>query len=471
MSTSPDTQISPSRPKAPRWTAFRAALYRAVSILSILVGIVALLNLDALLGGHPDLPMAGEQLSYALLFVAGIFTGFHCVGMCGALVVGYTVKAAAGSGGSKYLTHLYYGLGKTLSYTVIGGLFGALGAVVTFTPFMRGVAGIAAGIFLLVFGLATLNLFPSLSRFRIKVPGFVMRHLGQAYRQNSNPFVIGLLNGLMIICGPLQAMYIMAAGTGSPLDGAKMLFVFGLGTLPMMMGFGLLASALSKQFAPKIVKASGVIVIGLGAIMLNRGLAMTGQGHDFHALAARWWPGERSVAEAPAMAEEAQVIHMAVNREGFVPSQFTLRKGVPVRWIIQGEALDYCNHRIVVPGLGLEFDVHPGENVIEFTPSQTGMVPWGCWMGMRQGAFLVHEQPAAPPVLNPLAALHDHGPGGHQSHAQMAGHAGHAGHGAAHEDQGHGGHDHAADAPPEWMRALLEKSAAAIDALRRNLKP
>jgi sulfite exporter TauE/SafE len=428
-------------------------LRRLLSILLIAVGILFLLNLDRFMSGHPALPVNGEELSYALLFIAGLFTGFHCVGMCGALVVGYTVKAAAGEGGSKYLTHAYYGAGKTLSYTVIGGLFGALGAIVTFTPFMRGMAGLAAGVFLLLFGLATLNLFPSLSRFRIKMPGFVMKHLGKAYRSNSNPFVIGLLNGLMVICGPLQAMYIMAAGTGSPLDGAKMLFVFGLGTLPVMTGFGILTSALSKQLAPKIVKASGVVVIALGAIMVNRGLVMVGQGYDFDSLMARWAPlsHESQRTAAPA---EVQVIHMTVDDHRYVPNQFTLRKGVPVRWIIHGEDLDYCNHRIVVPSLGLEFDVRKGENIIEFTPNQTGVIPWSCWMGMVSGNFMVHEEVPRPPVMALVPAPP---PQGTHNHAAMMNH-----------DHNHGG---PAAPPPEWMKNLLEKSAAAIDTLRRSLRP
>ena len=111
-----------------------------------------------------------------------------------------------------------------------------------------------------------------------------MRWVGKAYKKNSHPFVIGLLNGLMIICGPLQALYIMAAGTGSPIEGAKLLFAFGLGTLPVMLGFGLLTSVLSANVAPKIIKASGVIVVALGVIMFNRGLIMTGSGYDFHTL-------------------------------------------------------------------------------------------------------------------------------------------------------------------------------------------
>jgi hypothetical protein len=118
----------------------KSFLRRGLAIAALGAGLYLILNFSQFLGGYFDTPKDGQPLSYALLFIAGTLTGFHCAGMCGALVVGYTVKAAA-EGGSKYLTHLYYGVGKTLSYTVIGGLFGALGAIVTFTPFMRGVAG------------------------------------------------------------------------------------------------------------------------------------------------------------------------------------------------------------------------------------------------------------------------------------------------------------------------------------------
>jgi sulfite exporter TauE/SafE len=425
----------------------RAALLKALTILLIGGGILLVMNLSNLLGMHPGLPVNGEQLSYALLFVAGLFTGFHCVGMCGALVVGYVVKAGADNG-SKYFTHLYYGAGKLLSYTVIGGLFGALGAIISFTPYMRGLAGVASGIFLVLFGLSTLNLFPALARFRIKTPDFVMKRLGKAYRGTGSPFAIGLLNGLMVICGPLQAMYIMAAGTGDPLAGAKMLFVFGLGTLPMMLGFGVLASALSKQFAPKIVRASGVLVIVLGVIMLNRGLVMVGGGHDYSSLLARIGLAPHSMEHMEGPAPEPQVIRMTVTGNGFEPGEFALTQGVPVRWVIQGEAAEECDRRILVPALDLDFGVQPGENVVEFTPRRAGVIPWTCRMGTAHGVFRVAGNTPGP-AADTMAGMHDHG-------AMMHG-------------QGHGS---ASNGPPgQWMKELLERSSAAVENLRRNLIP
>jgi sulfite exporter TauE/SafE len=279
MASSPSTKV-PLAANDPGW------LVRWLIMACCLAGILLLFYLDGLLHQHPVFSLDGENLNYGLLFLTGLFTGFHCVGMCGALVVGYSLRGG-GQHPADWRSHLQYALGKTVSYTAIGALFGALGAIITFTPWLRGVVGLLAGGFLLVFGLSVINPAGSLHRLRFRTPGFLMRFIGQAYRRYSHPLIIGLLNGLMIICGPLQALYIMAAGTGNPLSGAKLLLAFGLGTLPVMMGFGFLTSGVSNRLAPRIVKASGFLVVALGLIMLNRGLIMTGSGWDFLSLKNR----------------------------------------------------------------------------------------------------------------------------------------------------------------------------------------
>lgn len=115
-------------------------LYRLGKVFLLISGIYFLLNFSSFLSGGFSVPTSHEPLSYALLFVAGTFTGFHCAGMCGSLVIGYTVRAANQRGGSKYWTHLYYGAGKTLSYTVIGGLC-CLGLDCDFYPLHAGLGG------------------------------------------------------------------------------------------------------------------------------------------------------------------------------------------------------------------------------------------------------------------------------------------------------------------------------------------
>ncbi len=336
-----------------------------------------------------NLPQISQGMGYGLLFLVGILTGFHCISMCGGFVLSYTTKNAQEKK-SSHKSHLMYGLGKTVSYTIIGAVFGLIGSIIAFTPMMRGVVGLLAGIFLVLFGLKMLNIFPILRKFSFKTPKFISKFVGTESKKHSSPLLIGLLNGLMIACGPLQAIYIMAAGTGSILEGAKLLFIFGLGTLPVMLGFGYFASFVSNKVTHKILKASGILVIILGLFMLNNGLALTGTGFDFKS-ATTSITGNVIKDEVPLMNQGYQEINMKVDRYGWTPDKFVLKKGVPVKWIIEGEEITGCNNAIQVPKLNLNFDIKKGQQVIEFTPNEEGVISWSCWMGMIPGVFIVKE--------------------------------------------------------------------------------
>jgi len=374
--------------------SLRRLLKQIASVALALLGMAFILWLDSWFMSHSDMPKLGSNISYGLLILIGFLTSFHCVGMCGPLILGYTAKDST-SGYKTYASHILYGIGKTLSYTLIGGLFGAFGSVIAFTPHTQGAVGVAAGLFLILFGLHMLEVFSALRHFQLKMPAFLIRFLGKESRKHNNPFIIGLLNGLMIICGPLQAMYVMAAGTENWFQGASTLFFFGIGTLPLLMVFGFLTSFLSTSLAPKLLKASGYIVMVLGAIMLNRGLAISGTGVDVNTLVARVSQQlAPSSAESPSC-DVIQTIHMDVLKASFSPNEFTLRKGVPVKWAINGKELNECNKTIVVPQYKLKIELHPGEQTINFTPSESGVVPWSCWMGMIPGTFIVIEDPPA----------------------------------------------------------------------------
>jgi hypothetical protein len=153
---------------------------------------------------------------------------------------------------------------------------------------------------------------------------------------------------------------------------------------------------LSANLTPNLLKASGFIVMILGAIMLNRGLAVTGTGVDFNTLVARVSQKlSPTVAETPSCDTE-QTIHKEVLKSSFSPNQFTLRKGVPVKWVINGKELNECNKVIVIPQYKLRIELKEGTQTIEFTPQESGVVPWSCWMGMIPGTFLVVDN--APPL-------------------------------------------------------------------------
>ena len=372
--------------------------YIAWGIVVASVLLVAYLLYGYLEGLHLSLPEMGDNTSLFLLFIVGLFTGFHCVSMCGGFVVSYTTKNAL-KGHKGMGQHFVYGLSKTASYTIIGALFGLVGSIFFFSPALRGGIAIFAGIFMIAYSLSMFGI-KFFRRFQFN-PKFLMK-LSSANRGAkgvyAGPMVTGLLNGLFIACGPLQAMYIYAAGTSSMIQGATSLMAFGLGTLPVLIGFGGLANTISHKSTRKILKVSAVIVLILGLIMLNRGLSLTGSGYDVKSISAGFKNVDSANAEIVIDSDGYQVIEMHVVESGYEPNSFVLKKGVPVKWVVYGDEITGCNNAVQVPSIGLSFDVKPGKQVIEMDAFEdTGVVAWSCWMGMIPGNFIVTDSGDASP--------------------------------------------------------------------------
>jgi len=365
---------------------------KILGLILAILGVLVIGYFVLRLANSIAVPTISQETSYGLLFVIGLLTGFHCIAMCGGFVLSYSTKNAQ-ENKPRFQAPLLYGLGKLISYTAIGALFGLIGSVVSFTPLIRGIVGIIAGLFLIIYGLNLINLIPWFRNFWIKQPGFFSRFIGQqSQNQNRRPLIIGLLNGLMIACGPLWTIYVMAAGTGSAIEGAKLLFVFGLGTLPVMLGFGLITNLASKKLTATLLKVSGALVIILGLLMLNQGLVLTGTGYDFKSIfISHSETNSQSSITHSVVTGKYQTIHMDVTQFGWQPSEFILKAGIPVKWVINGKEITNCNKAIQVPKLGISFNILPGEQVIEFTPENEGVIPWSCWMGMIDGSFIVEK--------------------------------------------------------------------------------
>lgn len=239
-------------------------------VLLLLIGSVAFWGKSLMPGVMQQIK---PQMSYAVLLGIGFLTGFHCIGMCGGFVVAYT--DATKSKARQLLAHLSYAFGKTLSYTVLGAGFGLLGATIAITPQIRGGVALAASVFLLIYGLKMLNVFAVLRRFSLRMPKSVNRAVADELRKPPRSALrTGLLTGLLLGCGPLQAMYVMAAGSGDAFQGGMILLMFGLGTLLPLLGFGMFASLLSHTAMRQLVQVSGILVIAMGIMMAQRGMMM-----------------------------------------------------------------------------------------------------------------------------------------------------------------------------------------------------
>jgi sulfite exporter TauE/SafE len=315
--------------------------------------------------------------------------------MCGGINLSQCMPRAAGGGnGMRTLRpSLLYNLGRTLSYTAIGGLVGALGSVLALTASLRGAIQLLAGVFMIVMGVNMTGAFPPLRKLAPRMPGAFARRIDAEKDAAKSPMVVGLLNGLMP-CGPLQAMQIYALSTGGPVAGALSMLLFSLGTVPLMFGLGALSSVLSKRFTHKAMTVGAALVVFLGLSMFSQGWALSGLSLEFPRLGAA--AGGAAAETATARIEDGFQIVTATLAPGRYPA-IAVRAGIPVKWTIRAPkgSINGCNNRMLIPAFGVDHTFTTGENLIEFTPTETGRFPYSCWMGMIRSSITVMDADGA----------------------------------------------------------------------------
>ncbi len=88
---------------------------------------------------------------------------------------------------------------------------------------------------------------------------------------------------------------------------------------------------------------------------------------------------------------KGDVQEIATELEAYGYPALTVQKGVPVKWVISADAanLNGCNNEIIIPSLGISQELKAGKNVIEFTPAESGILQYSCWMGMINSTIAV----------------------------------------------------------------------------------
>ncbi len=379
--------------------------FRFTSILMIAIAIILIGNST---GGF-DMNNMLKGATYFVLFVVGVLTSIHCVGMCGGIMLSQSLSNESTNKLQAIKPALFYNIGRVISYTILGGIVGTLGSALSLSIKTQAALQLFAGLFMIIMGfnMAGFTLFRKL---QIKLPWTFC----SLKNKPKTPFVVGILNGLLP-CRPLQTMQLYALGTGSTAKGALSMFIFALGTVPLMLTFGAVSGLLSKGYTKKILKFSGVLVIVLGLIMSNRGLSLSGL--NVVSSIASLLPGtSQSLAASGSNSTKAvlkdgvQVVNMTADGNGYTPNVLYVKKNIPVKWIIDGKQITSCNNAIVVPSLNIKKQLDNGENIIEFTPNDKD-INFSCWMGMINGVIRVVDNldsvdtskvdPSAPPVGSP----------------------------------------------------------------------
>jgi len=232
-------------------------------------------------------------------FLLGLTGGFgHCLAMCGPFVAaaslaeGCGVRTAGGEGAGRRPLgfQLGYHSGRLVTYALLGAVLGLLGqagaiaalagpfspeAVTRWLKLAGGVAMVLAGIVLLAGSLRTRGGASRAYRLVTDRPWFAKATASLLRRGPRWGFALGMLMGLLP-CAPLLPIEIAALATGYPLYGALTMFVFGLGTVPALAGFGAASGLLGARARGALATASGLIVIALGMVVVWQGIGLAG---------------------------------------------------------------------------------------------------------------------------------------------------------------------------------------------------
>jgi hypothetical protein len=167
---------------------------------------------------------------------------------------------------------LAYNLGRIVGYGVAGAIvggFGALllqlGSVQTAQRVLYGLAGLAMILLGLYLG-GWWRILGAIERLGLHL-WRRLEPLGRRLlpvRRIPDALLLGFL-WAWIPCGLVYSVLITAVSTGNPLDGALLMLAFGAGTLPNLLGIGLLAGAAARLAErPWLRQAAGLLVIGFG---------------------------------------------------------------------------------------------------------------------------------------------------------------------------------------------------------------
>lgn len=220
-------------------------------------------------------------MTWALFLAAfsmGLFGSPHCLGMCGGIVTAFGLSMQHVSDSKKNGLILTYHLGRLISYALLGLIASLVGVAIFQSIMSNSAPRIVLGAVLVLIGLAMLGLplfnelekfgmrfWQSLAPLRKKV--FPIDSFGKA-------LFAGLLWGFLP-CGLVYGALMMAIAGNNIATGAALMFVFGLGTMPMLIAtqktVGMLQSSIKnfrlRQINGVIMMLSGLAVIFIPMMM------------------------------------------------------------------------------------------------------------------------------------------------------------------------------------------------------------
>jgi uncharacterized protein len=199
--------------------------------------------------------------------ILGFAGSLHCMGMCSPLMMSVTNMSTR-----VISARLLYNLGRILTYGMMGSAIAFAGFVFPIAKYQN-LVSIILGIALLVIGVTGIStlrirfLSTGLDRFRLLLKKLFSKFIQE--RTNASTFILGSLNGVLP-CGLSFLALTYCITLAGPLDGFMFMLWFGIGTLPVMLGFTSIFHWVIKAFSLNVRKLTTGMLVVSGFVLIAR---------------------------------------------------------------------------------------------------------------------------------------------------------------------------------------------------------
>lgn len=218
-----------------------------------------------------------SEVSYGTAFVVGLIASVStCMAVVGGLVLSMSANFA--KEGDKIKPQIVFHIGRLVSFFILGGLIGALGAVFQFSSTGTFILSLIVALVLLVLGINLLDVFPWAKRFQLTMPNSIGKRIHglKDINHTLTPLLVGVAT-FFLPCGFTQSMQIYTLTTGSFWTGSLMMGAFALGTLPVLALLSFSSLGIHKKTQSGIFfKTAGLIVIFFAIFNIINALAAAG---------------------------------------------------------------------------------------------------------------------------------------------------------------------------------------------------
>lgn len=276
---------------------------------------------------------------------------------------------------------------KLIVYTILGFVLGAFGGALNISSNVQVIMQFVAGLYMIAIALNLLNVHPIFRYAVIQPPRFLTRMVRNQSKSRDlfAPAFLGAMT-IFIPCGTTLAMEVLSISSSNAFLGASIMAAFVLGTTPLFFGVGLLTTILGDNFQGKFLKLAGILVLYLGFISANGALAASGLPFVEVDLTG----SGSQIQTAQNYLPVTQDVEISVTSAGYSPNYIRVRKGVPVNLTLKSKAAFSCASAFRIPSLGIVKNLAPNDTqLISFTPTQLGQIPFTCSMGMYRGIIEV----------------------------------------------------------------------------------